>query len=276
MKIISLGVGVQSTALYLMSSMGEIERYDYAIFADTGGEKTATLGYYDYLIRWQALNNGIPLYRADYKNILLDLLNQSNSSGNRFASTPAFTNESGETGMLRRQCTNEYKIAQVNKKIREILQLTKRQRFPQIEIWQGITIDEAHRMKVPQEKWKVNVYPFCGYKSYPDGKCEKIDTPRMTRNDIMNWYAKNNYKLPEKSSCVFCPFQSDQNWLRLKKTNPADFEMDCKVDEAIRDSTKRGNKSKIYLHDSLKPLREVNFNENQTTIWGNCSDDCDI
>jgi len=40
MKVISLGLGVQSTALYYMSSMGELPRADYAIFADTGGEKT--------------------------------------------------------------------------------------------------------------------------------------------------------------------------------------------------------------------------------------------
>ena len=40
MKIISLGVGVQTAGLYYMSSMGFIERCDYAIFADTGGEKT--------------------------------------------------------------------------------------------------------------------------------------------------------------------------------------------------------------------------------------------
>ena len=34
MKIISLGLGIQSTAMYLMSSLGLINRADYAIFAD--------------------------------------------------------------------------------------------------------------------------------------------------------------------------------------------------------------------------------------------------
>jgi len=276
MKIISLGVGVQSSALYYMSSMGEIERTDYAIFADTGGEKTKTLEYYDFLLNWSNQNNCIPLYKANYKNLLKDLLNQSNSSGNRFAPIPAFTMNDGEKGMLRRQCTNEYKIEQVNKKYREILELPGKKRFPITKIYQGITLDEAHRMTIPQEKWKINVYPFCGYKIYPDGKSEKLDSKIMTRNDILNWYKEKKLPIPEKSSCVFCPFQSDQNWIRLKTHSPQDFLTACQVDEQIRNSTKKGIKSKIYLHDSLVPLAQVNFNENQGLLWGNCTDYCDI
>jgi hypothetical protein len=276
MKIISLGVGVQSSGLYYMSSMGEIDRCDYAIFGDTGGEKTRTLEYYDYLTLWLNENNGIPLYKATYKDLLKDLLKQTNSSGNRFASIPAFTLNDGQKGMLRRQCTNEYKIAQVNKKIREILSLPGRTRFPKIEIYQGITVDEATRMCIPQEKWKINVYPFCGYKVYPDGNCVKIDTKVMTRNDVINWYKEKQLPIPEKSSCVFCPFQSDQNWIRLETTVPKDFETACEVDRQIRDSSLKGIKSKIYLHDSLVPLSEVNFNENQGTLWGNCTDYCDV
>ena len=38
MKIISLGLGIQSTAMYLMSSLNYIDRADYAIFADPGAE----------------------------------------------------------------------------------------------------------------------------------------------------------------------------------------------------------------------------------------------
>lgn len=276
MKIISLGVGVQSSALYYMSSMGEIDRCDHAVFADTGGEKTKTLEYYEFLLNWQRENDGITLHKSSYKNLKADLLTQVNSSGNRFAPIPAFTMNDGKKGMLRRQCTNEYKIMQVNKKIREILHLKGKSRFPVIEIYQGITVDEATRMNIPQEKWKINVYPFCGYKVYADGNCVKIGSKIMSRNDIFNWYKEMDLPIPEKSSCVFCPFQSDQNWLRLKKTEPQDFAMACKVDKKIRDSSMKGIKSKIYLHDSLKPLSEVNFNENQGNIWGNCTDYCDV
>ena len=274
-KIISLGVGIQSSALYYMSSLGEIERCDYAIFADTGGEKTKTLEYYEFLFKWMSKNNGIALFTADYKNLQKDLLKQSNSSGNRFAPIPAFTMNNGQKGMLRRQCTSEYKIAQVTKKYREILGIGNK-RFPQTEIFIGITLDEIHRMTIPQEKWKINVYPFCGYKVFPDGAFIRLDTIKRTRNDISNWYAEKQFPKPEKSSCVFCPFQSDQNWLKLKAQSPQDFDMAVKVDKSIRDSSKRGIKSVIYLHDSLKPLGQVDFDENQSMLWGNCTDYCDI
>ena len=105
----SLGVGVQSTAMYYMSLLGILPKLDFFIFSDTGGEKTKTLEYWEFLINWQKENNGSPLYKANYKNLEKDLLNQSNSSGNRFASIPAFTMNEGK-GMLRRQCTGEYKI----------------------------------------------------------------------------------------------------------------------------------------------------------------------
>ena len=52
MKIISLGLGVQSTAMYLMSSLGYIDRADYAIFADPGAELPDTYKLWDYLNDW--------------------------------------------------------------------------------------------------------------------------------------------------------------------------------------------------------------------------------
>lgn len=41
LKVLSLGAGVQCTALLLMSVKGEIERLDWANFADTGWEPAA-------------------------------------------------------------------------------------------------------------------------------------------------------------------------------------------------------------------------------------------
>jgi len=270
MKVLSLGIGVQSTALYYMSSTGEMPRADVAIFADTGAEKTATSEYYDFLMDWQKANNGIPIYKATYRNLMQDLRNRSNSSGNRFASIPAF---SANGGMLRRQCTSEYKITQVDKMIKEIHGLKLRQRYPKCEIWYGITLDEMQRIAIPIQKWKTNVYPLVGYHTTADGKCLKISDMVMRRGDLLNWYEKHNLSVPVRSSCVFCPFQSDKNWLYLKRNYPKDFQDAVEVDALIRDSSKRGVKEKIYVHRSLKPLSEVEFDENQME-FDECSGMC--
>jgi len=274
LKVISLGIGVQSTALYYMSSMGEIERADYAIFADTGREKTATIEYYHKLKKWQKANNGIPIIKIQYKNLYKDLLNQSNSSGNRFASIPAFSEN--KTGMLRRQCTNEYKIIPVDKKIRELYGLVPYQRYPKTEVWYGITLDEMHRMTIPQQKWKINIYHFMGYKFEYGGVVTKIKGEITRRAGLIVWFEKNNLEIPVKSSCVFCPYQSDLSWLRLKRNYPKDFKDAIKVDKAIRDSSKRGIKEKIYLHRSCKPLSEVEFDELQIDYYGECSGNCHL
>jgi hypothetical protein len=49
LRVLSLGVGLQSVTLALMSVTGELPMLDAAIFSDTGREKRATYEYLDYL-----------------------------------------------------------------------------------------------------------------------------------------------------------------------------------------------------------------------------------
>lgn len=278
MKFISLGMGVQSTALYFMSSMGELPRVDAAIFADLGREKTRTLKYLDFLMDWQLKNDGLPIVIIRKKNLYKDLLNGVNSTGQRWSSIPAYTRTDGskEEGMLRRQCTNEYKIEQVDRAIREYCELPTL-RGQNIEVWKGITVDEWDRISEPEQAWKTHVYPFVGYEATREETKRLTDDRlmQMTRQDIVAWYNRHGLPVPPKSSCVFCPYQSDAAWIEMKENHPDDFDAACQVDEAIRDSTKKGIKQQAFLHDSLVPLRDVKFSTN--TLWrGECSGNCHI
>lgn len=156
-KFISLGLGVQSTALYFMSSMEELPRVEMAIFVDLGREKKKTYDYLLWLLRWQIINNGIGITVIRRKNLYQDLLNNTNSTGQRFSPIPAFTkNPDGSQGMLRRQCTNEYKIEQVDAAIREELDVSNLRGYD-IEVWKGISIDEWDRMSEREVKFKKGV-----------------------------------------------------------------------------------------------------------------------
>ena len=137
MKVISLGLGVQSTALYFLSSTKMIERADHAVFADPGAELPRTYEILEMLQEWAKYNDGIPIHVINERNLLQDILKKQNSQGARWASIPAFS-ESG--GMVRRQCTGEYKIQPVIKKVRELHGLKPRQRMPKTEMWLGITL----------------------------------------------------------------------------------------------------------------------------------------
>ncbi len=245
-KIISLGLGVQSTAMYLMSSLGRIDRADHAIFADPGAELPRTYEILEYLEDWAKYNNGIPIHVVK-KSLYKDLLNQQNLTGQRFASIPAFSDEG--RGMLRRQCTKEYKIDVVVKKIRDLYGLKKHKRMPKTQVWLGITMDEIQRMK-------VSMLPRIDY-YYP-----LIDI-RMSRGDCKKLYKELLFPEPPKSSCVFCPYHGDRQWEELKEKLPEEWDKVVKVDKAIRDSSKKGIREKIYLHRSCKPIDEVEFVDQQ-------------
>jgi hypothetical protein len=263
-----------------MSSMGELPRADYAVFADPGAEKKDTYEYIEWLLRWEKANQGIPIIIKKDKNLKHDLIHGTNSTGGRFTSIPAFTkNADGGTGMLRRQCTNEYKIEIVDQAIREIHGLARRKRNIPTIIWKGISLDEAVRMSNPTEKWKTYYYPYIGYATSFGAKAKRFQGELykpMDRNQIVAWYNSKGFPIPPKSSCVFCPYHNDHSWKSIKES-PEDWEQAVELDKAIRNSTQKGVNQPVFLHRSLVPLDEVIFNLNEPDLpLGECSGECDV
>lgn len=255
-KIISLGAGVQSSAMLLMSLFGEVETADCAIFADTKAEPREVYKYLGYL-KTIAERFDFPIYEVTFGNLLED----------KRCKIPAFTDTDGRAGIIRRQCTSDYKISVINKKAREIVGLKPKQRTktPLVETWLGISTDEAARMRDSQEKWKTNRYPLI----------EKM----MSRSDCLKWLEENDFRRPPKSSCFVCPFHSDFYWRELYKNSPEEFEQACRYDERIRDSTKAKLERPVFLHRSLRPLRELPFlgDVNQRELFGNeCQGVCGV
>ena len=249
MKIISLGLGVQSTAMYLMSSLGNIERADYAIFADPGAELPDTYELWDYLNIWRERNDGIPLIKKK-KSLYKDIIKGQNSTGQRWASIPAF-GESG--GMIRRQCTKEYKIDVVVKEIRKLHGLKKYQHMKPTTLYLGISLDEIQRMKESRLPNITYEYPL-------------IDN-RITRSECISFLEDRSFHDVKKSSCVFCPYHNNTQWRYIKQNYPKEWKKAIKVDEAIRDSSKRGLNDQLYLHRTLKPIKEAYLQEDQEDLF---------
>lgn len=246
--------------MYLMSSTGYIDRADHAIFADPGREKPRTYELVDWLQDWQQANDGIPFHYVQ-STLYDDLMNQENSTGQRLASIPAFTKGGG--GMLRRQCTREYKIDVVHRKIRELHGLKPRQWMKPTEIWLGISTDEITRAKENPKARLTNVYPL-------------LDL-NFSRSDCRNWLRENGFPIPPKSACVFCPYQGNAEWRDLKENDPEEFQIAVEVDRQIRDSSKQGVKEPIYLHRSCQPLDEVDFDSDQIDLFdAECTGHCGL
>lgn len=245
---LSLGAGVQSSALLVMSAKGlyGCPRADLAVFADTGDEPQWV---YDYLTVLEVFGreHDLPVYRTS-KGRLSEWVIDRQRQGKRFVSIPLYTasRDGGREGMLRRQCTREFKIAPIEKFIRTYLGYQPRQRVKHaVTCLQGISIDEASRMKPSRTTWITNRWPLVEVE--------------LSRRDCLRIVADAGLPEPKKSSCVYCPYHSDAFWLDLKRNHPEEFQRAVAFDEQVRDMTMRGRTLPGYLHRSCQPLAEVEF-----------------
>ena len=166
------------------------------------------------------------------------------------ASIPAF-GESG--GMIRRQCTKEYKIDVVVKEIRNLHGLKKYQRMKPTTLYLGISLDEVQRMKESRLSNITYEYPLI--------------EQRITRTDCIKFLEERSFNNIKKSSCIFCPYHSNNNWKEIKQNYPKEWKKIIKVDKAIRNVSKRDDKDKLYLHRSLKPINEAYLQEDQEELF---------
>lgn len=259
LRLISLGAGVQSTTMALMAAHGEIGPMpDGAIFADTGSEPKAV---YDHLT-WMQSGNVLPfpVHTVSAGNLGEAILSSSAGEGKKGShGRPPFfvktTKENGafQDGMVRRQCTGDYKIDPILKQVRALMGLKPRARWPKevcVEQWIGISLDEAVRMKPSRVAAIVNRWPLI----------EK----RMSRSDCLLWLERNGYPAPPKSACTFCPYRSDLQWRHLRDTDPTGWDYAVKVDAAIRSGIADRSKMRgeLFLHRSLTPLDQVDLSTN--------------
>jgi len=266
--ILSLGAGVQSSTVALMSAAGELPPINLAIFADTGWEPAAVYEWLD----WLEGELPFPVHRVSAGNIREDQMTArvrgKAENGNRWATLPFFTQSpDGSIGMVRRQCTSEYKIAPIEKFIRrEILGLKPRQRAPKIHTidqWFGISLDEIQRCKVEfVEPWRRNVYPLV--------------ERRMTRGHCLEWMSSHGFPTPPRSACIGCPFHSDEEWQRIKDGPADEWQQLIEFDRAIRKA--EGMRGETFLHRSCRPIEEISFqtaaNAGQLSFLDECDGMC--
>lgn len=295
LRVLSLGAGVQSTTLALMAAHGEIGPMpDCVIFADTGWEPKAV---YDHL-DWLRLPNVLPfpVHVVSAGNIREQLMDAG--KGNRWASIPAFartvtpagskmpvydedddgdliqvatrrtTRETVSIGMIRRQCTTDFKIVPIRRKVRELAGLTRR-RSPGhavVEQWIGISTDEVLRMKASREAWQRNRWPLI----------EK----RMRRRDCLAWLRRHDYPDPPKSACIGCPFHDNARWRAMRDHDPEVWADAVEIDRSIRTGL-RGIRGEVFLHRSAVPLDKADLStasdRGQLDLWPNeCEGMCGL
>jgi hypothetical protein len=263
LTVLSLGAGVQSSTMALMTRTGELPKPDVGIFADTGYESKSCYAYLEFLKKVLPF----PIYVVKFGNIKDDMLKARGTTD--FVVAPFYTQETitGKKGMILRQCTNQYKIQPIKKKIRELCNVGFNKRFPKdkyVEQWIGISKDEIGRMKPARDPYILNRHPLIEM--------------NMSRQDCVDWLNKNKFPLPEKSACICCPFHDDKYWDFMKNERPSEFADAVAFDKEIRTISRKKN-IKNYTHRSCKPLDEVEFSkeDNQLDMFENaCEGLCGV
>lgn len=248
-RTLSLGAGVQSTALVLLAAEGRIPTFDCAIFADTGWEPRAVYAHLDRLEREVLRPAGIPLHRVSTGNIRADALDPNS----RFATMPLFVkNKDGGLGMARRQCTHEYKLKPIKRKIRELLGYVHPTPVPRgVHAVQaiGISTDEIGRARDSGIGYLKSVFPL-------------LDLD-MSRSDCERYLRSRGWGSVEKSACIGCPFHGNAQWRRIRDETPDEWADAVEFDRQIRRGSARATaqgsdlRGSMYLHRSRVPLDEA-------------------
>lgn len=233
LNIISLGAGWQSSAVALMAEHGEFDVMpDCAIFSDTQAEPKEVYEWLDWLIT----KLSFPVHIVTAGNLYKDSLRFKNSQHGTFQTVCWRTPPSAALG--RRQCTKEYKLMPLYKKLRE---MGAKHTNP-VNLWIGISMDEAHRMSEARVKYVRNYYPLIEKHIYR-GQCGE-------------WIKKHYGVTPPRSACVFCPMRNNAEWKHLKDKAKGDWRKAVAVDNAIRDDG-----TMQYAHRSLVPLIMADLDE---------------
>jgi hypothetical protein len=243
-RVLSLGAGVQSTALLLMMIKGELPKADHVIFADTGWEPKKVYTHLEWL-KGLMKENDMPFHIVSKGNLRDDFLAEKK----RYASMPLhLIGEDGKAGMIRRQCTSEYKLAPLMKKQRELAGLKSGQRSKEHRIITviGISYDESQRMRDPMFPWITHDYPL-------------VDN-KITRQDCIKWCVDNGYPRPPRSACIGCPFKNQNEWRLLKQT-PEEWDDAVDFDNSLRSlpHLQARFRGTPFLHQSKVPLSEADI-----------------
>lgn len=253
--ILSLGAGVQSSTMALMAAAGEITPMPLcAIFADTQAEPASVYRWLD----WLEKQLPFPVHRVTKGNLAdAALAVRTSKKGNNYTNSnvPAFLKSQGvlREGKQKRQCTRGFKIDIILREVRkvaakEIKAWRKAKGKAPVIQWIGISRDEVIRMRPSRLPYISHRWPLVDLK--------------ITRKKCLEWIALHGFPTPPRSACVFCPYHSDAEWDRLQREEPVEFGRAADFEDAYQVALSQIQRRSAvpFLHRSMKPLRDIDFN----------------
>jgi hypothetical protein len=266
LRVLSLGMGLQSVTLAFMSARGELPMLDAAIFADTGGEKRATYQYLEYLR--ERVPFPVHVVRREGPSLGEHALANVGLSKNGRQQLPLHTTApDGSKGMLPKQCNSDWKKRVVHREIiRMVRGRTEEHQLPKVPVveeWLGMTRDELERLSTSERAFIHHRYPL-------------VEEPlRYVREQCGTWLDDRQICRPPRSACIYCPFQRSDEWRDMRDNHPIDFADACDFDDATR-VPHLGFEGQAFVHSQRVPLRDADLStqedHGQESIYFGCGE----
>jgi hypothetical protein len=289
--ILSLGAGVQSTALALMATAGELPGFpvpEAAIFADTGWESAVTYAHLAWLTG--ALRGALPVHvvrkqrrYGSAAHIREDALGVVTGRLTRMATPPVFVKGSREYNPCPNPTQQEKFVRHVggaaNFVVMPLFARTftgktsqlKRQCTGEYKIE---PIIRKTRELVGRKRGTRRIRPpfvemWIGISADErPARCKPSREPwitnrwplrelGMTRRDCERWLLERHRLRVPKSACVGCPYHDDRLWREIKLHRPDEWAEAVAFDRAIRRLPMV--QGEAYVHRSCVPLDEVDL-----------------
>lgn len=259
LQVLSMGGGVQSTAMLGLIRQGLLPKPDICIHADTGSELPETEVHIEEVVKPVCEELGIPfvIARSHRGTLHDDYL--------RLRAIPMIGT---------RSCTKNFKIDPQRRVVREIV--GRGRGNPLAVFWLGITTDEERRSLVKKKdhprygernidtdvQWAHTAYPLLDV--YPQSRkdCERV-------NEMMGWTIG-------KSGCFCCPYMGVKSHRRVRTVYPDLFKISMKMEATADERLKEEGRSlkwglcKEMRLDVMDDLPESYFEDSTCDSDGGC------
>lgn len=252
LTVLSYSGGTGSTALLHMVLRGEIERPESlaVLNADPGMENSETYRHVAAMAD-RCREAGIYFETVPGPNLYQDLLDFKDGPATRLNNPPYWTkNADGSRGRLRQSCTRYYKIAPMDRAVRRLLHewhgispVSCRLGTDIVCKWIGFTRDEVSRIKPAEQKYVYFDYPLINM--------------GLRKADLTAWYAERGLEMPPRSVCNACFANGLAHYRDMYLNRPQDWKAAVRVDNAVRDMSKAGIESSVYVSPTLRSLVEL-------------------
>lgn len=219
-RVLSFGGGVNTVALMVLL-VAENEPLDEVVFADTGGEVPETYQAVEEARSYLA-EHGVPFRRVSTRIKGRDLYD----TASRRRVIPS---------VKWRWSTRDFKVRPIHAYYREL--------GVHVEQYVGIAYDEIHRMKDSRVPFVTNLYPL-------------VDR-RISREGCVEIITRAGLKVPVKSGCFFCPFNSMDRWRWLLDVHPDLFERAIALEESSKHFPRQRLTDQVYRERATVTLREL-------------------